>query len=144
MDASVEGARRGGVQRRGGEVQWRCRGDGEVGGDFPSLTTLTLNRIRFSCWWITTAHVNIVVRALITTSFYSAMRQGSTNHIRVGRPRSGRRSNDPIGRWAYWWRSTNILPLDLTTIFLFHIIYFCSFHYRLAHRACFIVTVYCR
>ena len=48
MDVGVEGARRGGVQRGGDEVQWRCRGDGEVGGGFPSLAALTLDRIRFS------------------------------------------------------------------------------------------------
>ena len=35
------------------------------------------------------------------------VRQGPTNWIRVGLPRSGSRDKGPIGRWAYWWRSTN-------------------------------------
>ena len=44
--------------------------------------------------------------------------------LRVGLPRSGSRDKGPIGRWAYWWRSTNIIPLDLTTIFQFHLLLF--------------------
>ena len=90
MDAGVEGARRGGVQHGGDNVQWRCRGDGEVGGDFPSLATLTLDRIRFSCWWITAAQVNIVVRALIPTSpFIVLCDRGPPTILGLGAPDQG-------------------------------------------------------
>ena len=51
--------------------------------------------------------------------FMCAVRQGPTNQIRVGLPRSGSRDKGPIGHWAYWWRSTNILPLDLIPSFTF-------------------------
>ena len=47
-------------------------------------------------------------------SFICAVRQEPINRIRVGRPRSGRRDKGP-----YWWRSTNILPLDLNPSFNF-------------------------
>jgi len=45
------------------------------------------------------AQVNLIVRAVIPTCLYSAVRQGPTNHIRVGRPRSGHRFKGvgPIG-----------------------------------------------
>ena len=32
---------------------------------------------------------------------------GAHQPVRVGLPRSGSRGKGPIGRWAYWWRSTN-------------------------------------
>ena len=44
------------------------------------------------------------------------MRQGPTNRIRVGLPRSGSRDKGLIGRWTYWWRSTNtedLLSIDI-------------------------------
>jgi len=34
--------------------------------------------------------------------FMCAVRQGPTNQIRFGLPRSGSRDKGPIGRWAYW------------------------------------------
>ena len=70
------------MQRRRWRSQWV----------FPSLAALSLDRVRFSCWWVMAGPVNLVVRALISTSLYSAVRQGPTNHIRVGR-----RSKGPIG-----------------------------------------------
>ena len=98
MDTGVVGARRGGVQRSGGDaeatvtrgaaVRWRRRSQWV----FPSLVALSLDRVRFSYWWVMAAPVNLVVRALISTYLYSAVQQGPTNHIRIGRPRSGRRS----------------------------------------------------
>ena len=131
----------------GEETRWRssgvpvaCRGDG--GGGASRHWQHALDRFRFTVGGMAAAPLNLVVRAVIPTSLYTcAVRQGATNHIRVGLSRSGSRDKGPIGRWVYWWRSTNILPLDLTTIFQFYIIYFCSLHYRLAHRASFIVTV---
>ena len=118
----------------------RSSGDGGVGVASYRWQHSSLDRIRFSVSGSRRLPDNLVARAMNPTYLYSAVRQGPTNRIRVGRPRSGRRSKGPIG----WRRSTNILPLNLTTIFQFHIIYFCSFHYRLAHRACFIVTVNCQ
>ena len=54
-----------------------------------------------------------------TFSIYMCCATGAHQPVRVGLPRSGSRAKGPIGCWAYWWRSTNILPLDLIPSFTF-------------------------
>ena len=67
MDTGVEGARRGGVQRGGDDVQWRCRGDGEVGGASYRWQHSSLDRISVSLSVVMAAQVNLIVRAVIPT-----------------------------------------------------------------------------
>ena len=70
VDAGVMGAQRGGVQRSGGDAEATVTRGQWV---FPSLVALSLDRVRFNCWWVMAAPVNLVVRALIPTSLYSAV-----------------------------------------------------------------------
>ena len=79
----------------------------------------TVDRIRVSIGGIMAAQTNLVTRAVIPTYLYMCCATGAYQPIRVGRPRSGRRGKGLIDRWAYWWRSTNILPLDLIPSFNF-------------------------
>ena len=56
-----------------------------------------LDRFRFTLSVGTAAPLNLVTRALIPTLlFICAVRQGPTNHIRVGLPRSESRDKGPI------------------------------------------------
>ena len=108
----------------GDPIQWRrwcpCIGDGGGGGGLiPSLAARPLDRIRVTVGGMAAHGEPRSPSPHPHLPFMCAVRQGPTNRIRVGLPRSGSRDKGLIGRWAYWWRSTNILSLDLIPSFTF-------------------------
>ena len=93
LDAGVVVARRSGVQCSGADVQWQCRGDGEVGAaksvGLP-VASPSLDLVRFSYGWVTAAQVNLVVQALIPTSLYIVLcDRGPPTILGLGAPDQG-------------------------------------------------------
>ena len=105
----------------------RSRGDGgdpAVGrrrwlGHIPSLAARPLDRIRVIFGGCGGSGEPRSPSSIPTFSICMCCATGAHQPVRVGLPRSGSRGKGPIGRWAYWWRSTNILPLDLIPSFTF-------------------------
>ena len=62
MDAGVAGARRGGVQRGGDDAEATAESVG-----LPVTDSTPFDRISVSLWVVTTAPINLVVRAVIPT-----------------------------------------------------------------------------
>ena len=89
LDASVEEARA--VES---SVVEMSSGDGRVGGASHRLQHFLWIRLGFFVGGYSGSGQHRSPSLNPHLSFYSAVRQGPTNHIRVGRPQSGRRSKD--------------------------------------------------
>jgi len=78
-----------------------------VGGAHPIAGSTSLDRFRVFCGWDGGSSEPRSPSLDPHLPFMCAVRHGPTNRIRVGLPRSGSRDKGPIGRWTYWWRSTD-------------------------------------
>ena len=98
----------------GGDLQWETAMVGHI----PSLAARFRIGIRVFFGGCGGSSEPRPLSSIPTFSICMGCATGAHQPVRVGLPRSGSRAKGPIGRWAYWWRSTNILPLDLIPSFM--------------------------